>query len=214
MQVVPPVAPANGAAAPQNIHIVIDHKDEKKDDRKDRRGDDKFNRCLEWCSFLFKFGLFMAIGLMCIVMSQTYTCIGQPALLTYIEGVGIVLCWLALMVLLHFWYFEAHQNEHAGALYRGVVVATQLCTFALTLYGIYFCILEEGDIQVQEALSANGLSPVAVAAYSCSTQVWEASLIAVLIGLLYTAALLYRACNFYKINASNSIGFGGSAVSI
>ena len=201
--------PAQGNAPQPNIHVVVvDRKDggsentdnrnaEKPPQAPHRRGD-CFNRCISWIWFLFRFFLLLGLGIATIVLTNLDSCPGQPGLLTFLFGVGITFVWLAILVLLHFWYFQFHNNEQAGSLFRGLTVMTQVCVLALSIYGLVEVGLETINRGIQEGLTTNGLSGESVDSYACDTQVYEVAIVAVVIGLLYTANLVWRTCNYYK----------------
>jgi len=192
----------NDPLNPQNIHVLVmnHNKDEAKDAQPKKQ--DPFNKCLGWSWYFVKLFLLEGLGLAAIILSNTRNCQGQPGLLTFLWGVGIVLCWLGFLVIMNFHYFQYHKNEHAGVLFRTLIAFTQLCIFGLSIYGVYECGLETINRGIQDGLISNGVTGASVDAYNCDIQIYEIGIVAVIIGFLYVAGLLYRIFNYYRVNTS------------
>ena len=76
-----------------------------------------------------------------------------------------------------------------------------MCARAVYLW-VYEVALE--TINIQEALVANSGGTTPSSAYDCNTQLYEIAMGGGIIGFAYTAHLVWRICNFWRISSASA----------
>ena len=206
-----------------DIHVIVNYVENKEDgdkakvvaapkDKKTKPTQDIFNRCLSWFFFICRFCFFLGVGIWVLYFASNKTCTGTPGLLTFIQGIGVLLIFQAAIVVLDFWYFQYHQADMAAQFFKYMHSATQICALALSIYGIVQFALQVGNEYKKHTLEDNGVpcDDTCAAKYDCDTGLFEASIAAAIISLLVAVSLLYRIVNFYRLSSSS--GSGGGAV--
>ncbi|AYV86871.1 MAG: hypothetical protein Sylvanvirus12_3 [Sylvanvirus sp.] len=200
------ISAAGGASSRQHIQVVVmDPSHFHSTNRPAPKGPDTFNKALRFCRFFFQAGLFMALGLCAVIMSQQKPCPGTTGLLTFIWGVGILLMYQSLMYVAYYFYFENHQNDHAGQFFGICGGLSQLTACALCIYGTWEVWLQTVNHGIQSELDSNNETGQA-AQYSCDSQVFEVSIVSVIIGFIYCASLIYKFCNWYRLSSTSANG--------
>lgn len=151
--------------------------------------------------FLVKFGILMALGIFCLYVATNSSCSGEPGLIVFLKGVGAMLILQAIMAFAEYYYFAMHQNDHAGQCFRFINYLCQAVVLILAIYGVIeVCGQFLNDASEDAVSEQNGsCDATCESQYSCSTTLFYASIVSVIIAILFSLSLVYRIVNYYRI---------------